>query len=198
MLRAHRESVIACRRCTTVVGPPVCSPAVMSRIYLVGQAPGPREAARGRPFAHTAGQTLFRWFERLGVDEGTFRERVYMAAVLRCFPGKSGSGDRVPRAPEIAVCREWLEAEVALLRPELVLPVGRLAIEQVRGEKPKSLEEVVGRHERIAFHGRRVDCIPLPHPSGLSAWHKIEPGKSLLVRALDIIAAHPAWRRTFG
>lgn len=194
----HREQVIACRLCPTVVGPPVCSPAVESAVYLLGQAPGPREAARGRPFAHTAGQTLFRWFASIGVEEAVFRERVYMAAVLRCFPGKAaGGGDRVPRASEIEACRPLIAAEIVLLQPELVIPVGRLAIEQALGETGV-LADVVGTLRSATFHGRRLDCIPLPHPSGVSAWHKIEPGKSLLAQALASIAGHPAWRRTFS
>jgi uracil-DNA glycosylase len=195
-LVVHRESVLACRRCPTVVGPPVCGPPLESRIYLLGQAPGPREASRGRPFAHTAGQTLFRWFERLGVDEPTFRARVYMAAVLRCFPGKASSGgDRVPRAPEIAACKSWIEAELALLRPELLIPVGRVAIEQALGAA--ALTDIVGAQKRIEFAGHTLDAIALPHPSGVSAWHKVEPGKTLLARALDAIGSHAAWRRTF-
>ncbi|RYG64711.1 uracil-DNA glycosylase, partial [bacterium] len=72
----------SCRACPNMVGPVVHGPPVASRIYLLGQAPGPREGFYGRPFAFTAGRTLFRWFhEALGIDEETFRARVYMAAV---------------------------------------------------------------------------------------------------------------------
>ncbi len=180
-------------------GPPVCHPPRPSRVLLVGQAPGPREGARGRPFAHTAGKTLFRWFEPFGVDEERFRANVYMAAVLRCFPGKAKSGgDRLPSAEEIAACRPWLEEEVAILKPRLVIPVGRLAIEQVFGARPASLAEVVGRERRVTFLGRSADAIALPHPSGVSSWHKLEPGKTLLAEALARIAAHPAWREAFS
>ncbi|HME90717.1 MAG TPA: uracil-DNA glycosylase family protein, partial [Myxococcaceae bacterium] len=100
----------------------------MSRIFLIGQAPGNHEVRLGRPFAWTAGRTLFSWFESaLGVDEETFRRTVYMAAVVRCFPGKAkGGGDRRPAPDEIDRCRRFLEREVALLRPRLLLPVGTL------------------------------------------------------------------------
>src|SRR5690606_7169426 len=60
-LKAHRHEVLACRLCATVVGPPVIGPPIPSAIYAIGQAPGPHEAKKGRPFGHTAGKTLFSW-----------------------------------------------------------------------------------------------------------------------------------------
>ena len=65
--------------------PPIVGRPVASRVYLVGQAPGPREGALGRPFGWTAGRTLFTWFTSLGLDEEAFRSRVYIAAVCRCL-----------------------------------------------------------------------------------------------------------------
>ena len=200
-LSVHRESVIGCTRCATVVGPPVVGPAVASPIYAIGQAPGPREASKGRPFAHTAGKRLFEWVARIGVDEATYRERVYMAAVTRCFPGKgagASKGDRVPSSEEIAECRGFVAREIELLRPKLVIPIGRLAIQEVLGDPKLRLEDVIGLAFRRRFHGAMVDVIPLPHPSGLSAWPKVEPGKTLLARALARLEAHATWRATFG
>jgi uracil-DNA glycosylase len=176
-----------------MVGPVVHGPPVESRVMLVGQAPGPREGSFGKPFAWTAGRTMFGWFERtLGVDEETFRARVYMAAIARCFPGKAtGGGDRKPDAEEVARCETWLAREVAILEPELVVAVGTLAIERVLGEKGK-LAEVVGTARRVHWHGRQLDVIALPHPSGASPWHKMDPGKALLDKALARLARHPA------
>lgn len=179
-------------------GPPVHGPPVLSRVFLLGQAPGPHEARFGRPFAWTAGKTLFAWMARsFGATEEQFRDRVYMAAVVRAFPGKtSGGGDRVPSPAEIEASRGFLAREVDILRPRLVIPVGRLAIEQVLGRGPR-LDEVVGRQVRLEYHGVAVDVIPLPHPSGASTWFKVEPGKSLLGRALEQLGAHPEIRRAF-
>jgi uracil-DNA glycosylase len=178
-----------------MIGPVVHGPPIMSRVVLVGQAPGPREGSFGRPFAWTAGKTLFRWFEEaLGVDEATFRAHVYIAAVARCFPGKaSGGGDRRPDGGEIEQCKSWLVREVDILRPELVIAVGTLAIEQVLGEKGP-LVELVAKTRRVRWHGREVDVVALPHPSGASPWHKMEPGKTLLGNALKRLARHPAMR----
>lgn len=180
-------------------GPPVHGAPVASRILLVGQAPGPHEARIGRPFAWTAGKTLFRWLQQAtGADEARVRERIYIAAVVRCFPGKaSGGGDRVPTPAEVKRWRGFLEREVAILRPRLVLPVGRLAISEVLGREAP-LAELVGRSLRLEYHGVETDVIPLPHPSGASTWFKMEPGKTLLAKALALLSAHDEVKRAFG
>ncbi len=179
-------------------GPPVHGPPIATRLFLVGQAPGPHEARFGRPFAWTAGKTLFRWLESAtGADEQAVRERVYIAAIVRAFPGKArGGGDRVPTPAEVARWRGFLEREVAILRPRLVIPVGRLAISEVLGREAP-LAEVVGKQLRLDYHGVEADVIPLPHPSGASTWFKMEPGKGLLAKALALLAAHPEIRRAF-
>jgi len=172
--------------------PVVAGRPIESRIMLVGQAPGDREPVLGRPFAWTAGKTLFRWFSgAMGWSEEEVRERIYFAAVCRCFPGKlPKGGDRMPSPEEIDACAPWLDREFEILRPALVIPVGRLAIERFLGPAP--LNERVGRSFRVTLSGRGADCIPLPHPSGASPWHRMEPGMTLLARGLGLIAAHPA------
>jgi uracil-DNA glycosylase len=179
-------------------GPPVHGPAVASRIFLLGQAPGPHEARIGRPFAWTAGKTLFRWLARAtGADEETARARIYIAAVVRCFPGKAtGGGDRLPTPEECGRWRHFVAREIEILRPRLVIPVGRLAIQEVLGHA-EPLAAVVGRELRTRFHGLSVDVIPLPHPSGASTWFKVEPGRTLLEDALRLIAAHREVRKAF-
>jgi uracil-DNA glycosylase len=174
---------------TPVIGNPVVSP-----VLLVGQAPGPREPDLGRPFAWTAGKMLFKWFEQIGIDEETFRGRVYMAAVCRCFPGKKpAGGDRVPDPDEVANCSSWLDAEFAINRPKLVLAVGKLAIQQFM--PVDKLDAVVGKLHRASRNGVSFDVAPLPHPSGASTWQHVQPGKTLLPKALKLIAAHTAWRK---
>ncbi len=180
------------------VGEPVLGPPIPSRVFLLGQAPGPHEAELGRPFAWTAGKTLFSWFERAcGAREEDVRAQVYMAAVVRCFPGKAaGGGDRVPSVEEIETCRPFLSREIAALRPKLVIPVGRLAIAEVLG-RDGPIAAVVGRKLRAHFHGLEVVVICLPHPSGASTWFKLEPGKTLLSRALLLLGRHPEIGRAF-
>jgi uracil-DNA glycosylase len=185
----------ACRDCPEMIGPVVTGQPVVSPVMLIGQAQGVREGPAGKPFAWTAGKTMFGWFESIGISEEAFRERVYMAAVCRCFPGKAkaGGGDRVPSPDEVARCGRHLAREIALLRPELVIPVGKLAIAQLIPDAAQ-LAGVVGQPRRAEIAGTAFDVIALPHPSGASTWHRMEPGKTLLARALGEIGRHPAWR----
>lgn len=169
-----------------------CGP-VVSKVILVGQAPGIKEPILQRPFAWTAGKTLFSWFnEFAGIDEEKFRESVYMTAVCRCYPGKNpNGGDRVPNQIEIGNCKSWMDQDFEILQPELVIAVGKLAIQQfVSFDK---LVEVVGQTFKSERDGIKFDLIPLPHPSGLSNWHKMEPGKTLLIQALQQISEHHAF-----
>jgi uracil-DNA glycosylase len=188
----HVVRLLRCRRCPRMQSTPVSGGAVVSEVILVGQAPGPREPVLQRPFAHTAGKTLFRWFEEFcGMNEAAVRSRIYFSAVCRCFPGKNSSGsDRVPAPDEIRNCSSWIGDEIQILKPRLTIPVGRLAIAQFI--ECTKLEKVIGRQFRVHRAGHVFDLIPLPHPSGASPWHKIPPGKELLERALRRIARHPA------
>jgi uracil-DNA glycosylase len=193
-MQEHRTALYSCRLCPQMIGPVVSGSPVFSKILLIGQAPGDKEGGFGKPFAWTAGKTMFKWFERIGLDEETFRQQVYMAAVCRCFPGKNPTaGDRVPSKEEIANCSGWLKAEMDLLKPELILPVGKLAISQLM--PVNKLNEVIGKVHSVIFHGHRTEVIPLPHPSGASTWHRMEPGISLLETALTILQQHKAWKQ---
>lgn len=177
-----------------MIGPVVSGSPVLSKILLIGQAPGDKEGGFGKPFAWTAGKTMFKWFERIGIDEQSFRQRVYMAAVCRCFPGKNPKGgDRVPSPDEIGNCAGWLQAEVDLLKPDLILPVGKLAIAQLM--PVKKLDEVIGKLHPVTFYGHCTEAIPLPHPSGASTWHRTEAGLALLESALTILQSHPSWQQ---
>lgn len=199
-LRLLHQELAECRQCSKMTGPVVHGPAIASPVLLIGQAPGPREGKLGRPFAWTAGKTLFKWLaDATGADEEQIRKHVYFAAVARCFPGKAnGGGDRRPDAKEIERCKPWLAAEVDILEPKLVLAIGTLAIDQVLGGKHHKLEDVVGSVVKARYHGHDVDVIALPHPSGASPWHKIEPGKSLLARALHKVRKHAAMIEALG
>ena len=83
------------------------------------------------------------------------------------------------------------------MRPRLIVPVGTLAIAEVMGHRG-GLAEVVGTSQRVVFEGHRADVIALPHPSGASTWHRMEPGKTLLARALKLLAEHPEVKKAFG
>jgi uracil-DNA glycosylase len=188
LLDAHRAELSACRRCAfNLQVRPIVSMARSPRVMLVGQAPGKVEASGGKPFAGRAGKTLFAWLARAGIDEATARDRIYIAAVTRCFPGPapSGRGDRVPSPAEREQCASWLERERAIIRPRLVIPVGRLAIDAILGPRP--LDEVIGRE--FSLDARTV-AVPLPHPSGASSWIHQPGHDALLERALRRVRQH--------
>jgi uracil-DNA glycosylase len=172
-LAALHNALSACRLCQEAGHPiepqPVFSGPPNARVMLIGQAPGLQEQNVRRPFNGDAGRRLFRWLQRAGWDERTFRETCYITAVTKCFPGraKSGAGDRVPSAAEQKLCRPWLEAELRLIKPELIIPVGTLAIKLFYPPDVK-LEEVIGA-SKLDEQGRNI--VPLPHPSGASRWH---------------------------
>ncbi|OOZ36736.1 uracil-DNA glycosylase family protein [Solemya velesiana gill symbiont] len=176
-----------------MIGPVVTGEPVISPVMLIGQAPGDKEGPAGKPFAWTAGKTLFKWFDSIGLSEEQFRHRVYMTAVCRCFPGKKPrGGDRVPTHEEIEKCAQWMRVEFDLLQPKLIIPVGKLAITQFM--EVNRLNDIIGHCHKLEINGSVTDTIPLSHPSGASTWHHTEPGKTLLQDALELIADHPAWR----
>lgn len=200
-LKKLQKNILNCHRCENMQSEPVVGKPVMSKILLIGQAPGIKERDIRKPFAWTAGKTLFKWFKRIGVEEDVFREAVYMTAICRCFPGKKivkgvvKGGDRVPDKDEIARCSNWLQQEVGYLKPELIIPVGKLSISQLM--PVDKLDQIIGKSKQVEFYKHQVDVIPLPHPSGASTWHQRDPGKSLLIKALALIKKHSAWKKTF-
>lgn len=187
-LRAHCEALAACRRCGLGAEiRPILSEAATPRVMLVGQAPGKSEIEHRRPFSGRAGKSLFRWLATTGVDEPTVRRSIYIAAVTRCYPGPSpgGRGDRVPSPVERERCSEWLDAELEIIRPALVIPVGRLAIARFLGERP--LDQLIGRRFTVTRSGRAMQVIPLPHPSGASSWIHQDGHAALLRDALVLL-----------
>ena len=196
-LDQHCADLLGCRRCAHGPGvQPIVARARRPGAMLIGQAPGQTEAGGGRPFAGRAGATLFRWLERAGMDEATAREWLYIAAVTRCYPGPhpSGRGDRVPSVSERERCGDWLDAELRIIRPKVIVLVGRLAMDRFLGAHP--LDELVGREHPVTHAGGRSIAIPLPHPSGASSWIHAPEHRRLLEDALDRLGARFRSSRT--
>ena len=154
---------------------------------LVGQAPGQTEMGGGPPFAGRAGRTLFAWLASVGIAEATAREWLYISAITRCYPGPhpSGRGDRVPTPCERAQCGDWLAEELRIIRPAVLVPVGRLAVDRFLGAHP--LADLIGREHEVTHEGGRSVAIPLPHPSGASSWIHTPGNRALLERALALL-----------
>src|SRR3954454_3875301 len=185
-----RERIAACRACQDAgllaEAAPIAHGPGRARVLVVGQAPGVRSHVRRRHFAGPAGRVLEQWFDRAGFAPGYFREQAYLSSLTRCFPGPAprGQGDRRPSPAELRLCRPFLEAELRLLDPAVVLLVGKMAIEHFLG--PCRLDDVVGTlGER---DGRRY--LPLPHSSGVSRWLNDPGHRALVDRALALLAEH--------
>lgn len=188
LLDAHNEALGACTRCGLADAVrPIISEARSPRAMLVGQAPGKVEVGDRRPFAGRAGKTLFSWLRLAGVDESAFRRQVYIAAITRCYPGPSpsGRGDRVPSPREREMCSGWLEAELRIIKPGLLIPVGRLAIDRFLGAG--KLDELVGERHVVRHAGGESVAIALPHPSGASSWVNTPEHRELLERSLALL-----------
>jgi uracil-DNA glycosylase len=186
-LTVHAAELTACRMCGHDGVVPIVSRPASPGAMLVGQAPGQTETVDQRPFAGRAGRTLFRWLARAGLDETRARETLYIAAITRCYPGPSpsGRGDRVPSRRERELCADWLDRELIALRPPLIIPVGRLAIERFLG--PVALDEVVGRAIEVEHTGGASLAIALPHPSGASSWIHQKGHAALVDHALRLL-----------
>jgi len=182
----------ACQKCLDaghwVQPPAVTQGKHTARMMTIGQAPGITEVEVGRPFNAGSGKRLFEWLGRAGIDETWFRTTQYMTSVTKCYPGRqnSGSGDRVPSRTEQKLCRPFLNQELDLVHPEVIIPIGRLAITLFFNPKQK-LDEIIGRQKQLDS-GAWV--IPLPHSSGASRWHQIEDNRLLIDQAIDLIAGH--------
>ena len=158
-----------------------------AKIMIIGQAPGVTEVEAGRPFNAGSGTRLFQWLQGAGLEEDIFRSNQYMTSVTKCFPGKAknGSGDRVPSRAEQDLCRPFLNQEIGLINPSIIIPVGRLAI-NLFYPSTLSLSEIIGTEKTFENH----HIIPLPHPSGASRWHQIEENRSKIQIAVQCIRNH--------
>ncbi len=189
-LAALRAAVYSCRRCAEAgyfVGGAVIGGHRPSRVMLIGQAPSLAGAQQDRPFAWREGRPrpkIWDWLEEAGWLEAQFRATAYMTAVTKCYPGpaRSGQGDRRPTAVEVRLCAPYLERELALVDPDLIILLGAAAVERILGKV--RLDDVVGQPLERDIAGRTRVLLPLPHPSGVSRWHNDPANQERLHAAL--------------
>src|SRR5258706_12864541 len=194
-IAALQQRIRSCRLCQEHgyirEAHPIVSGRAADRILVIGQAPGHRSIAKDLPFSGPGGRILQKWLEQAGFPPGYLHEHTYLSSLTHCDPGRNprGNGDRRPSPQEVALCRPFLEAELQLLRPKVVLLVGTMAIEacfvKVR------LEDIIGTFEERDG----MFLLPLPHPSGVSRWLNEPEHMELLRKALEILAE---WRERYG
>ena len=187
-ITALQQRIRSCRLCQDHgyirVARPLVSGRATDRVLVIGQAPGHRSVAKGRSFSGPGGTILQKWLEQAGFPPGYLHEHAYLSSLTRCDPGRNpkGGGDRRPSPQEVALCKPFLEEELRLLRPKVVLLVGTMAIEAFFGKV--QLEDVIGTYEERAG----MLLLPLPHPSGVSRWLNDPVHQGMHQQALGLLS----------
>ena len=195
VIKALQQRILNCRLCEEQSFIPIARPLVGGRpddrVMVIGQAPGHRSVAKGRSFSGPGGTILQKWLEQAGFPPGYLHSHTYLSSLTRCDPGRNprGDGDRRPSPAEVALCKPFLDAELQLLMPTVVLLVGTMAIEAFYGKV--KLEDVIGTYQERAG----MLFLPLPHPSGVSRWLNDPAHLKLHQRALEILAE---WRVVYN
>lgn len=160
-LRRLEELAVAIRSCTrcplhegrtkAVPGAGVLDPLVM----IVGEGPGAQEDRQGIPFVGRAGQYLDKWLAAIGLDRNT---NVFIANIVKCRP----PNNRDPETVESSACRPYLDEQIEIIRPRMILTVGRISMGLLTGSE--------GRITRI--HGtfysyKGIPLVPTFHPSAV-------------------------------
>ncbi len=186
------SKVRLCSRCVNAGFIPVANPVFRGRadhrMMVVGQAPGERGHLNSVPYAGATGKTLRSWLVQAGFAENDLYERFYLTSVTKCFPGSSatGKGDRAPSPAEIHLCSDHLDAEIDLVRPEIVLALGRLSATRFVSSAP--LDQIVGTLRSCNRAGHEFLVLPLPHPSGVSHWLNFPANQLRLRLAIELLA----------
>ncbi|HEX6939567.1 MAG TPA: uracil-DNA glycosylase [Longimicrobiales bacterium] len=167
-LHALFQAMACCTRCDLArertqvvngVGP------ASAEIMFVGEAPGADEDRQGAPFVGRSGRLL----DRLLVANGLERRRVFITNVVACRP----PGNRNPRAREIQAHAPWLEEQIRLVAPRLIVTLGRIALTYFI---PKArVTRIRGTPQTIERNGRSITLLPLLHPSAVLRRRELLP-----------------------
>ncbi len=178
------ERVRACTRCplhegrmNAVPGAGVLDPLVM----VIGEAPGADEDRRGIPFVGRAGQYLDKWLEAVGLDR---RTNAYITNIVKCRPPEN----RDPRPTESDSCLPYLRDQIELIRPRVILSVGRIASGILIGTNAG-----IGSLRGRTFYYNGIPLVPTYHPSGVlhnpeykrPVWEDLKRLRALLDQGAD-------------
>ena len=153
-LQTLYEEIRACQRCQLALGRTNVVPGEgpeNAGIMFIGEGPGFHEDRQGRPFVGAAGQYLGELLERIGLK----REDVYIANVIKCRP----PGNRDPEPEEVEACRPYLDRQIELVRPRVVVTLGRFSM--ARCFPGASISRIHGQAKRIGG----VIYLPMFHPA---------------------------------
>lgn len=157
-LKALREEIGDCRRCklsnrrTNIVfgeGNP------SARLMFIGEAPGKEEDLQARPFVGNAGMLLTRLIERMGFK----REDVYIANIVKCRPPMN----RDPEIDEIEKCRGFIERQIEIINPAVIMSLGRISVQTLTGDTKLKITAIRGNF----FDYKGIPLMPTFHPAYL-------------------------------
>lgn len=195
-MKMLETTVRACTRCVEAGHLPEAHPVIWGpvegRNMIIGQAPAQRAHLAERPWAGASGTLMRSWFAEAGFEPDRFYDDWYFTSLTKCFPGKaaSGNGDRAPSAAERTLCRSYLDGELRLVRPPLIVTLGRQAAEAViAGARSMTLRDLVGTVSTVDIGYGEVPVVPLPHPSGVARWLNDPENRALVDQAMAELSA---------
>ena len=158
-----REQILKCRKCNlwqSRTNPVPGEGDLNSVIMFIGEAPGRQEDIEGRPFVGPAGKLLTNLLESIGLR----RDRVYITNVVKCRP----PGNRDPRPIEISSCSPYLNAEIRIIRPKLIVTLGRHSSSYIlnsAGMSVSGISRIRGSLRKIRLFDLDVLVLPTYHPA---------------------------------
>jgi uracil-DNA glycosylase family 4 len=134
---------------------------INASVMFVGEAPGMEEDEQGEPFVGRAGQLLTKIIQTMGLD----RQSVYIANILKCRPDTPGqtTGNRKPKPEEMQNCTPYLNAQIDLIKPKVIVALGGSAVEGLFGNAPVRITQLRGQYTQF----RGIPVMQTYHPSYL-------------------------------
>lgn len=183
-----REAIVACRKCGLCTKRKQAVPGIGDEDadwLFIGEGPGAEEDARGEPFVGQAGRLLDAMLAAIDLKRG---ENVYIANAVKCRP----PGNRTPEASEMAACWPYLQRQIELLRPKLIILLGKVAVSAVLGEEC-SLASLRGRLLNYRHGDLEIPVVVTYHPAYLlrnlpdkaKAWEDLCRARALMQRMVD-------------
>lgn len=166
-VRILSREIVTCTRCRLAQTRNNAVPGegpVNPKLLFIGEAPGKHEDLTGRPFVGRAGAVLEDLLASIGLERGG----VFITSIIKCRPPEN----RIPKRDEISACAGFLDRQIEILLPEIIIPMGRLASEQVFSRFRIPHKPIGSIHGKIFFtrtsHDQQIVIIPVYHPAAVT------------------------------
>lgn len=153
LMAAIETQVASCDRCSLSKQGVMGKGPLDARVMFIGEAPGKEEDEANEPFVGRSGKVLTKLLKGIGLD----RSEVYLTNLVKCRP----PDNRDPSNDEVACCREYLDGEIALVKPSVICTLGQWALQTLLEDPKASVTKMNGTV--VDFHG--MTLVPLLHPA---------------------------------